>query len=82
MPIDRNLTTAENVQRMGFDDIIPHGSTPGKYDVIKSHRMCFGGSLLEVWDWMDAGCPEYNSVVTHDGGPDVFDGAENNGDLS
>jgi hypothetical protein len=56
MPIDRNLTTIENVKLMGFDDVIPHSSTAGVMDVIKGDDLCFTGTLMELWDWLEAGC--------------------------
>jgi hypothetical protein len=81
MPIDRNLTTIENVKLMGFDDVIPHSSTAGVMDVIKGDDLCFTGTLMELWDWLEAGCPRPEKAVTHDGGPDKCDGAPSDGDL-
>ena len=81
MPIDRNLTTIENVKLMGFDDVISPPSNPDRMDVIKGDELCFTGNLMELWDWLESGCPRAEVPVTHDGGPDKCDGAPSNGDI-
>ena len=81
MPVDRTLSTIENVKLNGFDDVIEYGSNPTRFNVLLNDQVCFDGDLLQLWDWLDSGCPRAIEAVQHDGGPDMIDGAPSNGDL-
>ena len=79
MSYDPTLSTTQNLINNGFTH---HRTKTMGVHAVEDDRCntVFIGNIMEVNQWLRDGCHPV-AAVTHDGGPDIADGAPSNGDI-